>query len=396
MTYHLVYDRFINNKPYPNLAKEIDMSQGYSELWTTQPYTLPIRLLYYFKNFNFPVKFYDINEDYPVDSFYPIGIAWFNYDQDIIEFIPEAVKDAVRNKKLRILFYYHEGDHPGHQKQWLDFHCVKHQLPTNYKFVTGNSAVKNLENFVYFPDHESFYWKANWMHSPLNLHFNDRTKDFTVLNRVHKWWRATAMTHLLDSGLLDNSYWSYGAVDYDKNYSTNEFDDNPIEIDTVGLRQKTIDFVNNAPYSCDNLDTANHNMHHTLVSEHFTDSYIQIVFETFFDIENSGGAFLTEKTFKPIKHAQPFIIVGPAGSLALLKKLGYRTFENVIDNSYDSIQDNTKRWQAIHKLIAQLKCQDLKDVFLQCRDDILHNQHRFLSCGYERLETLLNDLNKYD
>jgi hypothetical protein len=42
---------------------------------------------------------------------------------------------------------------------------------------------------------------------------------------------------------------------------------------------------------------------------------VTLCLETHFDADQSGGAFLTEKTFKPIKHGQMFFVAGPAGSL---------------------------------------------------------------------------------
>ena len=389
MKFNFVYDKYINGKPYPNLAQAIDISKGYESLWSSAPYIIPLRLLYYLKNFSYPVDFYYVDDDYPNDSFYPIGIAWYSLDIDYIELLSHKVKKAVGQGRLRLMFYYHEGDNPLKQKKHLDDLCDKHQIPKSYKFITGNTAISGLNNFVYFPDHERFYFETNLKHSALEPHFNQRSKDFTALNRVHKWWRATAMTHLHVADLLNNSYWSYGGITCNDNFANN-----PIDIHTLGLGPRTLEFVSQAPYVCDTLSSDEHNQHHTLVPEHFTNSYFNIVFETFFDTDQSGGAFLTEKTFKPIKHAQPFILVAPAGSLALLRKLGYKTFDNAIDNRYDSIINNTSRWLAIFKLVSDLKKQNLQKIFNQCRDDIIHNQHRFLTSGTERLDTLLRELNK--
>jgi hypothetical protein len=387
MKFNFVYDKYINGKPYPNLAQATDISKGYESLWNSYPRTVPMRLYYYFSIFKFPYTDYHINDDYPADSFYPIAFAWFDFSIDYISLIPDSVKQAVRENKLKLLFYYHEGDNPNLQCQALNSQCHVHQIPKNYKFVTGNSAIKDLPNFVHFVDHELFYYKANFRHQPAQPLNSTRNKDFTALNRIHKWWRATAMTHLQSSNLLSNSFWSYGNVDSD-----DKFEDNPIEIDLLNLRQQTIDFVNHAPYTCDNLTSNQHNNHSIMVREHVEQSYVHLVFETFFDADQSGGTFLTEKTFKPIKHGQPFVLVAPAGSLRLLRDMGYRTFENVIDSSYDSITNNTLRWAAVYDLIKQLKNQNLQKIFDQCRSDIEHNQKVFSSCGTQRLKALYKSL----
>jgi len=117
------------------------------------------------------------------------------------------------------------------------------------------------------------------------------------------------------------------------------------------------------------------------------------VLETHYDADQSGGAFLTEKTFKPIKYGQPFVIVGAPGSLAALRKLGYRTFDHAINNSYDTIQNNTQRWQQTLYAIQQLQQQDMHSWFQNCIPDIQHNQQLFLSSKYTRLNSLLERLN---
>jgi hypothetical protein len=119
------------------------------------------------------------------------------------------------------------------------------------------------------------------------------------------------------------------------------------------------------------------------------------VLETHFDADGSGGAFLTEKTFKAIKHAQPFVIIGCAGSLATLRSLGYRTFDHVIDNSYDLEPNNTQRWLKVKHTLQQIQA-DPHGHFLRCWDDIEHNQQLFLANKSHRLNTLFTKLQSYD
>ena len=114
--------------------------------------------------------------------------------------------------------------------------------------------------------------------------------------------------------------------------------------------------------------------------------------ETHFDADQSKGAFLTEKTFKPIKHGQPFVIVGASGSLQALRDLGYRTFDHVIDNSYDTEIDNTRRWQKIRQTLLDIQAQDSDTWFAKCLDDIYHNQQHFNNSKQPRLNTLYDKL----
>lgn len=375
MQFNFVYDCFQNGEHYPNLAG--------------QDCVIKCRLEYYFVDHNYPVQYFHIDEAFPTASFYPIGFSFYNFTYDYFALLPNRVKELVKQRRLQILFYYHEGDNPQRQLDDLAFKCSHNQMPSDcWRFISGNSAANSVDKFLWFADHELFYWKLNKQHRALMLNTDVRVKDFTLLCRTHKWWRATAIADLHRLDVLENSYWSYGNESCD-----DEFDSNPIEIDSVdGLRNLTIEFVHGAPYSCDNLTSEQHNSHDTLVAEHFNNSYIHIVLETFFDADQSHGTFLTEKTFKPIKHAQPFVIVGPAGSLTALRELGYKTFDDVIDPRYDEILDNTKRWHCVRDLLLSLKNKNLHQILSRCREDIEHNQYLFRSTKFNRIENLYKQL----
>jgi hypothetical protein len=193
------------------------------------------------------------------------------------------------------------------------------------------------------------------------------------------------MADLRRRGILDCSYWSYcetGALD----------NNNPIEIDSIdGLRSTAEQFLDQAPYFSDELDQAARNNHAATQSKYHVNSYCNIVMETHFDADQSGGTFLTEKTFKPIKHGQLFFIAGPVGSLQALRELGYRTFDSVLDNSYDQIENNTQRWKKLCDSVQQARHQ-LNIRFDACRQDIEHNQQLFQQLKTQRLNTLLEKI----
>lgn len=81
----------------------------------------------------------------------------------------------------------------------------------------------------------------------------------------------------------------------------------------------------------------------------YNDTIFSIVAETVFQREtfptipsninlyHDDPIFLTEKTFKPIMYRHPFVIWGQTGSLAYLKYLGFETFENLFDETYDTM-----------------------------------------------------------
>ena len=393
--FNFVFDRCVVGRPYPNLAPLSDVSNGYHNMGNEYPFIAPLRLMYYVDQHQYPINviYLDTETVLPPDSFYPVGLAFFDYGIDYFGMLSDQVQQRCRAGELKILFYYHEGDNPHYEKVRLDSLCESHALPTNcYRFVSGNTEADSISGFVYFADHELFYWRnavvRNGERVPgCEAHTRPRTRQFTLLSRIHKWWRASIVACLHRDGLLDNSYWSYGSVGIG-----DRPEDNPIELWPFEIQDYMQKFLDHAPYRCDDLTPEQHNAHYILVRQHFEDSYCQLVLETFFDAEQSNGAFLTEKTFKPIRQGQPFVVFGTPNSLATLKRLGYRTFDQYIDNSYDQELNNTERFKLLLSSVKKLAGQDLHLWYQQCLEDVKHNQDLFLSSKYDRLNNLRHQL----
>jgi len=378
---NLVYDRTGPAGPYPNLAPWTDTRTGYSDIGDEYPFICPIRIFYYAEDHGYPINISYANEPLPDNAFYPIGISWFDFSLDFFALMNEQVRSYLRSGELRALFYYHEGDNPHHEKARLDQLCAEHNLPTDcYRFISGNTEADKIDNFVYFADHELFYWRNSvvWNNIPQigsEPHSFPRNRDFTFLSRVHKWWRSTIASYLYQEHLLDNSYWSYGNVDIGDQYT-----DNPIQLHQFsGLDLYMQEFLAKGPYRCDEQNSTEHNSHWMFVPEHYTDSYCHLVMETFFDADGSNGCFISEKVFKPIRHGQPFVVFGTPHTLATLRRLGYRTYDYAIDNSYDTIEDNTERFIRVVEAIKQFKEKDMHSWYMSMWDDMQYNRQLYLS-----------------
>lgn len=82
----------------------------------------------------------------------------------------------------------------------------------------------------------------------------------------------------------------------------------------------------------------------------YLESYFNIVTET----SQSGSVYLSEKIFKPIFWYQPFIAISAPGTIQFLKKLGYDVFEDIIDHSYDFIENENERINIIKQEVVRL------------------------------------------
>jgi len=82
---------------------------------------------------------------------------------------------------------------------------------------------------------------------------------------------------------------------------------------------------------------------------------------------NWRSVFLTEKTWKAIMQRQIPIWVGVPGLVNQVKALGFDTFDDIVDHSYDSVLNETQRHQTVFDLIQQINqrfsladCQSLR------------------------------------
>jgi hypothetical protein len=95
---------------------------------------------------------------------------------------------------------------------------------------------------------------------------------------------------------------------------------------------------------------------------------------------------LTEKTFKPIALEMPFILVAPAGSLEYLRSYGFKTFNGIIDESYDTETNDLLRLEKIIKLIKELDSlskNEKMQIHKQCLPIVEHNYHHFYFGEFE-------------
>lgn len=115
----------------------------------------------------------------------------------------------------------------------------------------------------------------------------------------------------------------------------------------------------------------------------YRNSFCTIVTETYYSSEKiNTRAFFSEKIFKPIFALQPFILVGTRGLLQKLRELGYQTFDRWWDESYDSVEDDCERLNAICDQILYLAGktkEELCDMTLDMESVLIHNWNRLMS-----------------
>lgn len=78
-----------------------------------------------------------------------------------------------------------------------------------------------------------------------------------------------------------------------------------------------------------------------------------IVVESWFtSVGNEDYPFLSEKVFRNIHYKKPFVLVGQVDTIKQFKRLGYKTYDEVFDESYDTEKDSYIR---LHKVFTQIQ-----------------------------------------
>jgi hypothetical protein len=112
----------------------------------------------------------------------------------------------------------------------------------------------------------------------------------------------------------------------------------------------------------------------------YNQTAFSIVAETNFA---SNYVFHTEKIVKPILARRLFIVFGGHHYLKNLQRLGFKTFDNIIDESYDNEPDFELRGKMICSQISYLLQQDQQRVLDAIRSIVEHNcQHMMITDWY--------------
>jgi hypothetical protein len=114
--------------------------------------------------------------------------------------------------------------------------------------------------------------------------------------------------------------------------------------------------------------------------EIFNNSWFSIVAE---NIREGEHIFYSEKTAKPLLAKRLFVMFGSQGTLRMLKTIGYKTFDSVIDESYDDIEDSYTRWSAAWQQIVRLTDFNPVDIYEKIQSVVEHNHRLFVSTNWK-------------
>lgn len=228
-------------------------------------------------------------------------------------------------------------------------------------------------------------WYRFAKHDP-RLNYNPNHKHlFNIYSRAWsgtREYRLKFLELLTQQYLIDQARITFDDTDQGIHYSKHRYQNTRLAV-TTSLEHVPVGSVS----SCHSAD---------YTVEHYQDCAIDVVLETLFDDQR---LHLTEKILRPIACGRPFIIAGTVGSLEYLQSYGFKTFSNLIDESYDTVADPLERLQAIVQVmqrIAQLPKIEQQQLLMQMQEICVHNQEHFFSdtfAEYVKNELWSNVLN---
>jgi hypothetical protein len=109
----------------------------------------------------------------------------------------------------------------------------------------------------------------------------------------------------------------------------------------------------------------------------YINSFVDIINETRFA---QPSANFSEKVFQAMQYQKPFIVVGPPKTLEYIRSMGFKTFNDFWDESYDDELHHGERLAKIFDLIDQIMntpLADLRTMYDKMRDTVQHNLARY-------------------
>jgi hypothetical protein len=352
------------------------------------------RILYYLHQCHIPRQIVE-TEQAPAGAWYPVQIGFFNFDIDYLSVVSAAAYQRIKRKEMLLILSYHEGDNPQLIRNRLEDLCSQHNIDSSLVWlISGNSAADQVPNCVYWPETEFIYWRTVDLNAGAQYHLHPRSKKYTALCRIDKLWRKVFM-----SDLWANNYHQAGYFSYTQYLLGSEDDYLGCALSNHYLadKQSRVDqFISAGPFFADQLDTDAHNNYAVNMVDLYEDSYFNVVLETMIDVDSSGGVLFSEKTCKPLFNNQFFVAVSSHNHMAHLRDMGYQSFGRVIDEHYDSINNNQERFEAVLALTKNLCAKslaELHEIYQQLQPEISHNHRVFVAGMKHRLQAVVDRIN---
>jgi hypothetical protein len=320
---------------------------------------------------------------------FPLIIAYF-YEEIVIDnifkHISDQIKNDINNGKCLLVF---NNSQEGWFYDELFYAIIVRNLRKNNINCENVLIVSNVLLEDFYPTNVVVWHQFETAtrlrmktvdddFNTIDLGTHPQSKKFICLNSFLRPHRIRFLYEMWQRDLLNSMRISFRT-------SSKIFNPDNILLTSIPDKDQLQTLLNNPDFTYDPFLLGNMMTRHNDVNLWGTkklqnENLIFIITETLFN--GLSPPHLTEKTFKAIRFKMPFIIVGQSRTLQSLKDLGYKTFENLWDESYDAETDPLKRMEMICKLIEDLNnlsFEELRSMILANADILEHNYNTLMT-----------------
>ncbi len=312
---------------------------------------------------NFDLTVFNINESYNKDSDIIVISRLESFNKDsVLKFLEDGFRVIFANlweARPYVLASEYE--------PYLDNVLVLLGCKNSYHY--GWTNIINVSNWFWYNESLWYTCDKNFQYQNYVPNRTNNKLFFMPIKRS-KPFRTKVVERL--ANVLDSAVWSYVERWCDgKHLNTRE--DNPVA--QIGWDRQ-------------------------FEPEWYNRTYFSVAVETYYgyttvEDERSGirsdeccpaDLFITEKTYKPIAHQHPFMVLGMKGTLAHIKDLGFETYSHIFDESYDTTDFFEDRLEIVYNNIMNFRKEKYLDPLTEQK--IKHNYDKF----YDRAQ-VLNGIN---
>ena len=222
------------------------------------------------------------------------------------------------------------------------------------------------------------------------------TNKFSSLSRNYKDWRLFLYQALFTNDLLKHFKYSFHNIwPYSNENITFSIDQMTDDLKKLGVSSFSNGFMkwlNRCPHDIVGLELENNvkNKWSNVTYDAILSADFHLMIETHFDQRaftgqltfnrSHGPSSITEKAYKAIACARPFITFATPYFLEDIQNLGYKTFSPFINEDYDIELDNTKRLNMIVaevSRICNLPDSEYSELVKNCRNIAKFNKQHF-------------------
>jgi hypothetical protein len=220
------------------------------------------------------------------------------------------------------------------------------ESPENVANSKFYALLKDVVHTKWFGGTTWFWYWMRQQHTSIECDHSNKPYRYLYLNKIPRSHRVRLWNQLHEKQLLDKSLTSFIGLDP------------PVRLE--------------AEYELPDVDPRNYpatGKDQDIYKKPYEHTACSLISET----NDNDDVFITEKLWKPIMCGHFFIVHGNYLYLQRLKEMGFKTFGNYFDESYDLEQDPNKRIDNIVSLCSDLRTKKWQDIYLQTKALRQHN-----------------------